>query len=67
MILACGCDSKEKIRCHKCGRLFCPKHIYTRVDGNNRSITKNAPEYCAECYGIIYPDEVVSCNGGVNA
>jgi len=62
MILACGCVSRVKkysaVKCCRCGKYFCPKHIFTRVDGNNRSITKNAPEYCAACYKIVYPNEV---------
>lgn len=40
--------------CTKCGNLFCGQHIYTYVDGNNRSITENAPPYCEECYKETY-------------
>ncbi len=51
-ILSCGCEVKlkrDKMRCSKCGELFCPKHIYQRVDESNRAITVNAPLLCAVC------------------
>ena len=68
-VFSCGCVGSVRgaIRCSRCGKMFCAEHIYSRVDGNNRSITKNAPEYCAECYAIVYPDDFVSCNGGVHS
>jgi hypothetical protein len=60
-VFSCGCVGSVRgaIRCSRCGKMFCAEHIYSRVDGNNRSITKNAPEYCAECYAIVYPDDFV--------
>ena len=57
----CGCiveykNKKELLGqfCKKCGKEFCGSHIYTRVDGNNRAITRNAPHYCGECYIKVY-------------
>lgn len=35
--------------CRRCGQRFCGKHIYSRVDGNNGAITKNALEFCQQC------------------
>lgn len=40
---------KEATRCSDCGKLLCQKDTFRRVDGNNRSITKNALPYCREC------------------
>jgi hypothetical protein len=40
--------------CTKCNHLFCPNHIYTYVDGNNRSITLNSLQYCEACYKETY-------------
>jgi hypothetical protein len=47
---------KEIRRCAKCGKVFCGKHVYSYVDGNNRNITKNSPELCANCAGIKTED-----------
>ena len=41
-------------KCSKCGMLFFPDKIFSYVDGNNGSITKNSKGYCIECYKIIY-------------
>ena len=52
----CGCDVPStksfasKNKCADCGNLFCDKHIYSYVDEANESITKNAKQYCKNCY-----------------
>lgn len=56
-MLACGCENKESFTCARCTKNVCGKHIFSRVDGNNISITKNAPEYCASCYRKTYGQE----------
>jgi hypothetical protein len=43
---------KEACRCTKCGKVFCGEHVYSYVDGNNISITKNSPELCADCASV---------------
>jgi DNA-directed RNA polymerase subunit RPC12/RpoP len=43
---------KETYRCAKCGKVFCGDHVYSYVDGNNISITKNSPELCADCASV---------------
>jgi hypothetical protein len=40
--------------CRDCQRLFCAKHIYTRVDEANAAITRNALPLCKECYTKRY-------------
>lgn len=49
----CGCQ-KKGTECQRCKKEFCDKHIFSKVDGSNRSITKNALLYCEDCYKIIY-------------
>jgi len=46
-------DLREYI-CNDCGKTFCGKHIFSYVDGNNGAITRNSPNYCAECYTAKY-------------
>lgn len=52
----CGCEISStksfasKNKCADCGNLFCDKHIYNYVDEANESITKNAKQYCKNCY-----------------
>jgi hypothetical protein len=59
----CGCDVPStksfasKNKCADCGNLFCDKHIYFRVDGNNSSITNNSLPYCEDCYIEKYGDD----------
>ncbi len=52
----CGCEIKKKeaMYCSKCGNIFCPKHLFFYVDGNNISITKNSKPHCERCYLITY-------------
>jgi len=56
IIAKCGCEisATNKNKCSKCGRIFCNKHLYSYVDGNNISITKNSKSYCKKCYNEIY-------------
>ena len=57
-IAHCGCKipiaqkyiDKHTFFCSECHGLFCEKHIYFYVDGNNGSITKNSKPHCKECY-----------------
>lgn len=59
---ACGCEvpvrdkdgNKNFMKCARCNQIFCMSHIYSYVDENNGSITRNSREYCKECYKIIY-------------
>lgn len=44
----------ERFKCDDCGDVFCGRHIYSYVDGNNEAITKNSPELCARCYTYKY-------------
>ncbi len=53
-----GCDRESTTSCKKCGRKLCESHAYSYVDGNNRAITKNSPEYCFSCYRSVYGVEV---------
>lgn len=46
--------NKNIMRCKKCCDGFCMKHIYSRVDESNIAITKNAPNYCEQCYKEVY-------------
>lgn len=56
----CGCEIpatkkfEQKNKCSKCNNVFCGKHLYFYVDGNNISITKNSKNYCETCYKEIY-------------
>jgi len=56
MITKCGCNNLKKLtnKCAGCGELFCLKHLFIRVDGNNGAITKNSKEYCEDCYKKVY-------------
>ena len=47
----CGTPIKkaEQYQCHSCKRIFCGKHVFSKVDGNNGAITRNAHEFCQEC------------------
>lgn len=40
---------KYKNYCSKCGKVYCDRHIYFYVDGNNIAITRNAPPLCWAC------------------
>lgn len=46
---------KDTHRCHGCSQTFCGAHIYTYVDGNNASITRNSLGYCLHCYAQRHP------------
>jgi hypothetical protein len=48
------CKDFAILKCSLCNNLFCDKHLYSYVDGNNRSITKNSKLYCKDCYKIKY-------------
>ena len=54
----CGCiipkTKSLKNTCSKCKQIFCDKHIYFYIDGNNIAITKNSKPYCFDCYKEIY-------------
>lgn len=55
--LKCDCTVTRKAdiyTCSSCKEKFCAKHIYSRIDGNNVSITKYAPLLCHKCYGEKY-------------
>lgn len=45
---------KDTYECQRCGKIFCAKHIYIYVDGNNAAITMHSPNLCEECYNIHY-------------
>ena len=47
-------DKAVRHLCRDCHAPLCDKHAYSRVDGNNRSITVNAPVLCRECYTKRY-------------
>lgn len=55
----CGCKLTKSRRyfCSGCGKVLCDKHSFSYVDGNNKSITKNSPEYCLSCYKKKYPND----------
>lgn len=40
----------KELKCSGCGVFKHPSKIYSYVDGNNISITKNSLEYCETCY-----------------
>lgn len=44
----CGRDTV--VKCSKCGKNVCLRHIYQYVDESNIAITRNSPMLCAECY-----------------
>ena len=48
---------RDRIACAKCAGRFCPRHIFSRIDGNNAAITKHAPRLCRPCYLAAYTDE----------
>jgi hypothetical protein len=45
---------KESFFCTNCKKLYCARHIYSYVCGNNGAITKNALKYCEYCYNLKY-------------
>lgn len=49
--------SKEQNECSKCGEIFCGKHIFYYVDGNNIAITRNSEGYCRNCYYKKYKEK----------
>lgn len=44
----------EKYKCSDCGVVKDGSAIFSYVDGNNISITKNSPELCKDCYEKRY-------------
>ena len=44
------CGMNTAVKCKKCGKDFCLRHIYQYVDESNIAITKNSPLLCAEYY-----------------
>lgn len=46
--------------CAKCKKSLCMEHAYSYVDGNNNSITKNAPTLCKECYEEKYNEKIIT-------
>ena len=48
-VCATPIKKSDQYRCRKCGRVFCGKHVYSKVDGNNGAITRSAHELCQEC------------------
>lgn len=53
------CDEKlffkrDWEKCTNCKEVRCLKHIYSYVDESNRSITKNSPLLCKDCYTETY-------------
>lgn len=48
------------ICCAKCKKSLCLEHAYSYVDGNNISITKNAPTLCKECYEEKYKEKIIT-------
>ena len=45
----------QRHKCPDCARVFCGRHIYHYIDGNNGSITQNTKPRCAECYRKRWP------------
>ena len=55
----CDCETLTKAfinknTCQTCKGIYCPRHLFTYVDGNNRAITKNSPQLCEVCYNKKY-------------
>lgn len=50
----------NNIYCEKCKKSLCGEHAYSYVDGNNISITKNAPTLCKECYEKEYNEKIIT-------
>lgn len=50
----------EKIYCNECKKSLCAEHAYSYVDGNNVSITQNAPTLCKECYEKKYNEKIMT-------
>ena len=50
----------NNIYCEKCKKSLCSEHAYSYVDGNNISITKNAPTLCKECYENKYNEKIIT-------
>ena len=44
----------KNLKCNGCGVEKHPSKIYSYVDGNNISITRNSLEYCYDCYNKKY-------------
>ena len=44
------------MKCESCGVRLPPDKIFSYVDGNNISITKNSPNLCKKCYREEYGD-----------
>lgn len=44
-------------RCAICGKIVCPRHIYSYLDADNMAITLNSPEICADCFKVKYPSD----------
>ena len=51
-------NKKNNVYCEKCKKSLCIEHAYSYVDGNNISITKNAPTLCKECYEKEYNEKI---------
>lgn len=51
---------KNNVYCEKCKKSLCMEHAYSYVDGNNISITKNAPTLCKECYEKTYNEKIIT-------
>jgi len=41
-------------KCQTCSEKKPPTELYSYVDGNNGSITQNAPILCRACYEVRY-------------
>lgn len=51
---------KNNVYCEKCKKSLCMEHAYSYVDGNNISITQNAPTLCKECYEKEYNTKILT-------
>lgn len=50
----------DKFYCKNCKKSLCPEHAYSYIDGNNISITKNAPTLCKKCYEEKYNEKIMT-------
>lgn len=50
----------NNVYCEKCKKSLCIEHSYSYVDGNNISITQNAPTLCKECYEKQYNQKIMT-------
>ena len=41
---------EKLMKCENCGIMLPPDKIFSYVDGNNISITKNSPNLCEDCF-----------------